>query len=184
MLPFLCFTAQFLMGRNPGNEKKLNVAHFPAGTEVIGVYFPKCLSFIVEISISIQYPVYARTRERIYLDICVFSRRQPHGYFRSSAEKEISLMHEWAPSSKLAGLFEFTHAPPPPTLLPFGEIIKYAPLWIKVPSTLPFLTERTVYRRYILNNYSIKYRVSSLEQWPMHLRTSHCWMLKTRLLRN
>ena len=55
MLPFLCFTAQFLMGRNPGNEKKINVAHFPAGTEVIGVYFPNCLSFIVEISFSIQY---------------------------------------------------------------------------------------------------------------------------------
>ena len=55
MLPFLCFTAQFVMRGNPGNEKKINVAYFPTGIEVIGVYFPKCLSFIMEISISIQY---------------------------------------------------------------------------------------------------------------------------------
>ena len=55
MLPFLCFTSQFVMREDPGNEKKINVAHFPTGIEVIGVYFPKCLSFIMEISVSIQY---------------------------------------------------------------------------------------------------------------------------------
>ena len=75
--------------------------------------FPKVLKF--HCGNIYFYTIYARTREKIYLDICVFFRRQPDGYFRSSEEKEISLMHEWAPRSKLAGLFKFNPPPPPHT---------------------------------------------------------------------
>ena len=110
---FFVFHCPVSNGPKSWERKKKLMSLIFLQEQKLSAYIPKVLKF--HCGNIYFYTIYARTREKIYLDICVFFRRQPDGYFRSSEEKEISLMHEWAPSSKLACLFEFTPSPSSPS---------------------------------------------------------------------